>query len=323
MNKNAKINHTPVLESEVVEQFTYLKSCVSPLFFDGTLGAGGHSIAIAQNTLSSNNEARFIGVDQDQKALQIAKKNIKNAKLNDKFILIHDNFKNVDNILDEQGIDKIDGALLDIGVSSMQLDDAERGFSFKDPFQLLDMRMNQDDKIDAKYILNNYRESEIEQILRDYGEEPFARRIARGVVEMRKIKRVDKVKDLLEVLDLAIPTKFKFGKTHYATRTFQALRIEVNHELEILDDTLFYIMGRMNIGGKLAVITFHSLEDRIVKRAFQLMQNPCQCPPRMPCICGKEPIGKIITKKPIIATEAETELNKRSRSAKLRVIEKL
>lgn len=319
--------HIPVLKNEIIESFEYLKDLKNPIFVDGTLGAAGHSLAIAQNQKEKgrNNDIalKMLGIDQDEEALKIAKNNIKSTNLGENFILVHDNFKNVKDILNDLNISKINGALIDLGVSSMQLDQSERGFSFKDPNQPLDMRMDQTRKFDAKFILGNYPEARIEHILREYGEEPFAKTIAKNIRETRKIKRIESIGDLLDIISKSVPSKFKYGRTHFATRTFQALRIEVNSELIKLDNAIYDFVEVLDKGGKLAVITFHSLEDRIVKHAFLKLANPCECPKEMPCICGKKPVIRIITRKPILPTDTEMQNNARSRSAKLRILEKI
>lgn len=315
-----RTDHISVLKKEVLDQFDYLSEIGQGYFFDGTLGAAGHSIAIAQK---SSKKIHFIGLDIDQSALELAKTNVAKEGLSKRFTFERGNFKDAKEILEQLGIESISGALVDLGVSSMQFDQPERGFSFKYPAETLDMRMNQEQDLTAKDILNNYPESVLERIFRDYGEEKFARNIAKYITQRRKRKKIETVGDLLEVLASAIPKKFQFGRTHYATKVFQALRIEVNAELKNLDQAIFDIVAMLQPGGRLAVITFHSLEDRIIKKSFLKLQNPCECPPSMPCACGKEPIASVLTKKPICPDEEEIGNNLRSRSAKLRVIEKL
>jgi 16S rRNA (cytosine1402-N4)-methyltransferase len=314
--------HIPVLKNEIVECFEYLKKIDAPVFVDGTLGAGGHSLAIAQSQ-NDNAKIRFIGIDQDENAIKLAKGNIKKSEGSGSFDLVHDNFKNIKDILEEIKIKNVDGILVDLGVSSMQLDQAERGFSFKDPEQPLDMRMDQTKKFDAKYIIGNYPEAKLEYIFREYGEEPFAKRIAKNICISRKIKKIEKVGDLLDVISTSIPGKMKYGRIHFATKTFQALRIEVNAELTKLDQAIYDFTDVLKTGGRLAVITFHSLEDRIIKHAFIKLADPCECPKQMPCICNKKATVKIVTRKPISSTAEEISLNARSRSAKLRILEKI
>jgi len=316
------MKHIPVLLNEIIATFGYLKKR-GGFFVDGTLGAGGHSLAIVKNLPPANYNLQLVGIDQDQVALNIAKENIKKAGLENNFILVHNNFKNIKSILDEINILKIDGALLDLGVSSMQFDQKERGFSFQDPNQPLDMRMDLDNNITATKIVNEYPESEIVRILRQYGEEPLATKIACNIIERRKKKPFTTVGDLLEILAISIPKKFQFGKTHFATKTFQALRVEVNGELAILEQAIRDFTDLLSPNAKLAVISFHSLEDRIVKQTFNKLARPCTCPPALPCICGKTPTVKVLTSKPIISSDSEIRDNPRSRSAKLRVIEKI
>jgi 16S rRNA (cytosine1402-N4)-methyltransferase len=315
--------HIPVLKNEILDQFGYLTLKKKVIFVDGTLGCAGHSLALTKMLTTAKVSFRLIGIDQDQNAIIKSKKVIDEAKLKNKFVLVHDNFKNINGILSDLDIQKIDGGLLDLGVSSSQFDNGKRGFSFKDNEQFLDMRMDQSKKLDAKYVLNNYSEIELERILRQYGEERFSRKIAHQIVYCRKAKRIEKIHDLLEILRQSIPKKMQFTQTHFATKVFQALRIEVNSELEILEQSIEDFVTCLNPGGRLAIITFHSLEDRIVKHTLNKLANPCGCPPKMPCICGKKPSIKIITKKPILPKQDEIVMNNRSRSAKLRVVEKL
>lgn len=320
--------HIPVLKNEVIATFGYLKDTESPIFVDGTIGAAGHSIAITQNQkVKSENEnvsikLQIIGIDQDQTALKLAEKNIQDAGLDKNFALVHTNFQNTILALNELNIDKIDGALLDLGVSSMQLDSKERGFSFSNSEAPLDMRMDCDNELTAEIVLNTSSSGHLEEIMRRFGEEHFAKNIARSIVYQRKKKPLKTVGDLLEIIESSVPKKSR-GRIHPATRTFQALRIEVNQELDILAQSIENLTKLLKPGGRLAVISFHSLEDRIVKQTFKELENPCHCPSEMPCICGKEPIVRIVTKKPIIPTDKEIAINPRSRSAKLRIVEKL
>jgi len=319
--------HTPVLKNEILETFGYLRKIKMPVFVDGTLGAGGHALAIAltQNLkLKTKNYGSFIGIDKDHAALEIAKENIAEAGLLDQFQFIHDDFKNIKEIFRKLKIEKIDGVLLDLGVSSMQFDQKERGFSFSDPDQPLDMRMDRRSRLTASDIINRYSESALAQIIFNYGEERWGKAIARAITRSRKTRRVSTVGDLLNIIAETLPPKVKYadGK-HFATRTFQALRIEVNQELIGLDKAIAGFVEVLNPGGRLAVISFHSLEDRIVKQTFLKLADPCTCPAEMPCLCGKKPIVKIISKKPIVPSDSETRDNIRSRSAKLRIVEKI
>jgi len=321
--------HTPVLVDQITAIFSYLKEGV---FVDGTLGAGGHSLAIVSKLRATNqesqvtsNELRVIGIDKDKSALEVSCENIKKKGLNKIFILIHNDFKNILDILKDLKIKSIDGAILDLGVSSMQFDNKERGFSFSDPDQFLDMRMNHDQTLTASKIVNYYSQSQIEDILNRFGEEPFANKIAREICLQRKNHRINTVGDLLHALKKAIPVKFqnKF-RIHYATKTFQALRIEVNHELENLEKATLNFISILKPGGRLAVISFHSLEDRIVKNTFRNLAKDCICPSDSPiCTCNHKPEVKLLTKHPLTPREQEIRQNPRSRSAKLRVVEKI
>lgn len=318
------MNHISVLKNEVTKCFDYLDQIGHKCYFvDGTLGLAGHSLAILEKR-SAKNLLTIIGIDQDKTALKSAEEIIKKTNKYDDFILLHDNFKNIKNIATGLRIEKIDGAIIDLGVSSMQFDDKSRGFSFTDPGQTLDMRMDKDQKFDAKSVLNNYSEKELFEILKNYGEEKFAHKITLNTCRSRKENQITTVGDLLKILEISIPKKIqKTSKNHFATKTFQAIRIAVNDELNILEKTITDLADLLNTGGKLAIISFHSLEDRIVKSTFKNLANPCHCPANMPCICGLKPTVKILTTKPIIATPSEIESNPRARSAKLRIIEKL
>lgn len=319
------MNHVSVLKDEVIDQFSYLNKKGS-VFVDGTLGLAGHSMAI----LSSPNHSKYpllskiIGIDTDQSALTEAQKIISERGFAKNLTFVHNNFKNIRSILDELNIEKIDGALLDLGVSSVQFDQKERGFSFQDPDQPLDMRMDQDQKLTAAMILNSYSAEKLTGILFEYGEEKFARTIVKNIIESRKKLPMNKVGDLIEILGKSIPVSIqKRSKIHFATKTFQALRIEVNAELTGLDQTIKDFVYVLKPGARLAIISFHSLEDRIVKKTFQVLESPCQCPPKIPCVCGLKPVVKILTKKPIVPSQQEISANPRSRSAKLRVVEKI
>lgn len=330
------MDHISVLKNEVLENFEYLSDISKGYFVDGTLGAAGHSIEIAKKTKP---DFKIIGIDQDKTALEIARNNINavpttnggigvptdsvGTGMKDKFILIHNNFSNIKDVLIDLKINQIDGMLLDLGVSSMQFDNLERGFSFKDPDQILDMRMDQTQTKDAKDILNNYSKTDIEKILFEYGEERFARQIAFNITRARKDKPIIRVSDLVEIVRDSIPSKMQHGKIHFATKTFQALRIAVNNELSIIDQTILDVTDFLKSGSRLAIISFHSLEDRIVKNTFRHLEHPCECPPALPCVCGKLPIVKILTRKPIISGNEELKLNPRARSAKLRIVEKI
>jgi len=316
------MSHIPVLKNEIIKTFEYLQK-EEGFFVDGTLGMAGHSLAIAEEL--TNNKIKIIGIDKDFEAIKIASDNIKNAKLQDKFVLVHDDFKNIIAIINEQNIDKIAGALIDLGVSSLQLDDKGRGFSFEDKEAFLDMRMNSEQKLDAQEILNKYSESELARILFLYGEEKFSRVIARNVCKSRKDHPVHSVKDLLSILEDSIPLPVRLkSKKHYATNVFRALRIEVNDELKPLGKALQDFINCLSSGARLAVITFHSTEDRIVKQLFRDKARECSCPMDAPvCTCDQIPEVLMITKKPIVPSDEEIAINPRSRSSKLRVIEKV
>jgi 16S rRNA (cytosine1402-N4)-methyltransferase len=301
-----------------------LKECIEMLdikedgiYIDCTLGGAGHSKEILKRL---SPKGRLIGIDQDLDALKAAKEKLKDYK---NVTYVHNNFYNIKEILKSLEVEKVDGILMDLGVSSYQLDEGERGFSYmKEP--ALDMRMNREESFSAYNVVNEYSEDELFRILRDFGEEKFSRRIAARIVEKRKIKPVETTLELVKIIDGCIPAKFKREGGHPAKRTFQAIRIEVNSELSILDRTIEDGIEALNKEGIMAIITFHSLEDRIVKNKFRDLTDPCKCPKELPmCVCGKKPIIRLINKKPIEATKEELENNSRSRSAKLRVCKKI
>ncbi len=308
---------------EVLSAFEYLKGRKSAIFVDGTLGLAGHSLAIANELKAKRKKIKVVGIDKDQEALVIAKKNIEEAELSDSFTLVYDDFSNIKEIIKGLKESNVDGILLDLGVSSMQLDDKSRGFSFEDREQLLDMRMNKNQHKDAEYVLNNYSKHDLENVLKD-GEEKFYKNITKLVIEARKIKRIKTVGELVKIIEQAYPLKLKAKKTNFATGTFRALRLEVNDEISDLEKTIEKLMSVLSPGGKLAIISFHSLEDRIVKHKFRTLENPCTCPPKQPyCTCGKKASLKVLTKKPIMPSDDEVAENPRSRSAKLRIVEKI
>ena len=282
-------------------------------FADGTLGGGGHTEVILSRT-----SGRVIGIDRDYEALKAAGERL--APFGSRFVPVHGNYAEICSLLDQCGVDKIDGMLMDLGVSSYQLDNPERGFSFHNDAPL-DMRMDQTAALTAEEVLNTYSEKELTRIISQYGEEKWAVRIARFIVEARPLHTT---MDLVRVIDAAVPAAERRKVSHPARRTFQAIRIEVNSELSLLEGALRSAVDRLSPGGRLVVITFHSLEDRIVKQTFQNLQNPCTCPPKAPvCICGKKPLGHIVTRKPVLPDEEECERNPRSRSAKVRCFEKI
>ncbi len=286
------------------------------IYVDGTLGGAGHSSLIATKLTTG----RLIGIDQDGDAIEAATKRLGPYK--DKVTIVRDNYENIPAVLDRLGIDRVNGILLDLGVSSYQLDTAERGFSYMADAPL-DMRMDDRMEKTAGDIVNGYSETELFHIIRDYGEDSFAKNIAKHIVQERARKPVETTGELAEIIKQSIPAKLRMTGGHPAKKTFQAIRIELNRELQVLSDSLSGMMERLASGGRLCIITFHSLEDRIVKNAFKKAENPCICPPGLPvCVCGRKPVGKNITKHPIVPGEKELEENSRSKSAKLRIFEK-
>lgn len=309
-----KFNHISVLLNECIEGLNIKENGI---YVDGTLGGGGHSSHIAAKLTTG----RLIGIDQDTDAIQAASKRLEPYK--NVFTAVHSNFYNVREVLDNLGIEKADGFLLDLGVSSYQLDEADRGFSYMHDAPL-DMRMNRENEYSAWNVVNEKSEKELNDIIFKYGEEKWAKRIAQFIVQERAIKPIETTYELVEVIKKAVPKGARRDGPHPAKRTFQAIRIEVNGELAILDKTVDDMVASLNPGGRLCIITFHSLEDRIIKNAMKRHENPCVCPPEFPvCVCGKKPDGKVITRKPILPSDEELELNPRSRSAKLRILERI
>ena len=306
-------NHVPVLLEETIDSLNIKEDGI---YVDCTLGGAGHSSEILKKL---SKKGRLIGIDQDINAINAAKDRLKDY---DNVTYVHNNFYNLASILDELNVDKVDGILMDLGVSSYQLDTPERGFSYmKDA--MLDMRMNTENGISAYDVVNGYSEDDLFRIIKDYGEERFARKIARAIVKERNEKPVETTLELVKVIKNVIPMKFQQGG-HPAKKTFQAIRIEVNHELEILNKTVEDGVNYLNPNGRISVITFHSLEDRIIKTKFKELENPCTCPKEFPiCVCGKKPVVKVVTRKPIEPNEFERENNSRSRSSKLRVAQKI
>jgi len=307
------MEHRTVLLDETVR---YLRLAPGMTVVDGTLGGGGHTERILQEITPGG---RLIGIDKDEYALQRARERLK--AFGDSLICVHDDFRHIRSILSGLEIDGIDGAVLDLGVSSFQLDQCDRGFSYNLDSRL-DMRMNRKDKMCAADVVNTYSQQDLERILRDYGEERWAARIAEFIVRERSERPIETTGHLVEVIKKAVPKGARQDGPHPARRTFQALRIEVNGELDAISTALADFAAVLSDGARLAVITFHSLEDRIVKQAFRQLEQPCECPPEFPvCVCGKTPAGKVITKKPVLPSHEEIEQNHRSRSAKLRVFE--
>lgn len=309
-----EFKHTSVLLKETIEN---LQVKPGGTYIDGTLGGGGHAYEIASKLTG---EGRLIGIDQDEDAILAAGKRL--GAFGEKVRIVRDNYCNARNILDDMGIKGVDGIVLDLGVSSYQLDEANRGFSYKLDADL-DMRMDTRQSLSAKEIVNAYPEMELYRIIRDYGEEQFAKNIAKHIVAARKDGQIETTGQLNEIIRAAIPAKMRQGGGHPSKRTFQAIRIECNKELEVLKNSLDDLIRMLRPGGRICVITFHSLEDRIVKSAFKRNENPCICPPDFPvCTCGREAQGKVVTRKPILPSGEETEENKRAKSAKLRVFER-
>lgn len=309
-----EFNHISVLLEECIEGLNIKEDGI---YIDGTMGGAGHSKEIVKKLTTG----KLIGIDQDMNAINKAKEVLKDHM--DKVIMVHDNFKNIENILLELGIDKVDGILLDLGVSSHQLDEGDRGFSYKKEASL-DMRMNREQNLSAWDVVNTYSVDQIETIIKEYGEENWAKRIAEFIGIERQEKPIDTTEDLVEVIKKAVPSGARRDGPHPAKRTFQAIRIEVNNELGIIRQTILDGCKALNKKGRMCIITFHSLEDRIVKQTYRELFADCICPVELPiCQCDKKREVKIITRKPILASEEELENNRRSRSAKLRIIEKI
>lgn len=310
-----EFRHTSVLLEETIEALNVKPDGV---YLDGTLGGGGHACEVCRRL---NDQGRFYGIDQDEAAVEAAGKRLE--EFGSRVTIIRDNYCNAREALREKGVECVDGIVLDLGVSSYQLDTAERGFTYKYDAPL-DMRMDQRQRLTARDIVNDYDEQSLYRIIRDYGEDQFARNIAKHIVQARMEKPVETTFELNEIIKAAIPARMRAVGGHPSKRTFQAIRIECNHELDVLRDTLQDFIDMLNPQGRLCIITFHSLEDRIVKSFFREMENPCTCPPEFPvCICGKTPYGKVISRKPILPTQEEMEENPRSKSAKLRAFERI
>lgn len=309
-----KFEHKSVLLKETIENLNIKNDGI---YVDGTLGGGGHSYEIVKQL----GTGRLIGIDQDETAIDAASKRLEEYK--DKVTIIRKNYSQMKEIMQDLQIPEVDGILLDLGVSSHQFDNFDRGFSYRKEAPL-DMRMDVRNPKTAKDIVNNYDEDRLFKIIKDYGEERFARNIAREIVRRRAEKEIETTIELNEIIDSSIPRKFKINTGHPSAKTYQAIRIEVNRELEVLTDTIDDMIELLAPGGRLCIISFHSLEDRIVKLAYRNHEDPCSCPRDFPiCICGKTSSGKATTRKPIIPSQGEIEENTRSKSAKLRVFEKI
>jgi len=309
-----EFQHVSVLLNECIEGLN-IKS--DGIYVDGTLGGAGHSSVIVEKLGESG---RLIGIDQDEEAILAATEKLKKYKKS--VDIIHNNYVNLYQVLLNLDIQHVDGILLDLGVSSYQLDNKDRGFSYRFDSSL-DMRMDTRNELTARDIVNGYSESELFRVIRDYGEDKFAKNIAKHIVANRANKPIETTFELNEIIKAAIPAKMRADGGHPSKRTFQALRIECNRELDVLKEAIDQMIDVLNPGGRLCIITFHSLEDRIVKTAFRNAENPCTCPPSFPvCVCGKESKGKVITRKPILPSEEELENNSRSKSAKLRIFER-
>lgn len=306
--------HYSVLLPETIEQL-HIKE--DGIYVDGTLGGGGHSYEIAKRLTTG----RLIGIDQDYDALEAAGKRLR--PFADRVTLVHSNYEAMVERVHELGIDKVDGILLDLGVSSFQLDTPERGFSYMVEDAPLDMRMDQDNPMTAADIVNDYSEEDLYRIIRDYGEDRFAKNIAKNIVKERQKEWITRAGQLNQIIERSIPKKLQVTGGHPAKRTYQAIRIELNRELDVLEQNLDAFIDLLAEDGRICIITFHSLEDRIVKNTFKKNQDPCTCPKDFPvCVCGKKSKGRVITRKPILPSEKELEENTRSRSAKLRVFER-
>ena len=311
-----EFSHYSVMLKETIEE---LKVKSDGIYVDGTLGGGGHAYQVASRL---SEKGRLIGIDQDADAIAAAGERLK--EFGDKITIIRSNYANMKEKLHRIGVEKVDGIVLDLGVSSFQLDTPERGFTYRDENAPLDMRMDDRQSLTAKDIVNGYSEMDLYRIIRDYGEDKFAKNIAKHIVQERAEKPIETTGELTEIIRASIPMKVQVTGGHPAKRTFQAIRIELNKELEVLQNNLDDMIDLLNPGGRICIITFHSLEDRIVKTNFKRNENPCTCPSDFPvCVCGKKSKGKVVTRKPILPSEEELEVNSRSKSAKLRVFERV
>ena len=309
-----EFKHKSVLLNECIEN---LRIRPDGIYVDGTLGGGGHSYEICRRL---SEKGRLIGIDQDAAAIEAAGERL--GEFAGKVTIVRSNYCNMRAELAKLGITSVDGVILDLGVSSYQLDEADRGFTYREDAPL-DMRMDQRQTLTAKDVVNEYSEMELYRIIRDYGEDKFAKNIAKHIVSARNEHVIETTGELIHIIKAAIPAKVRAVGGHPAKRTFQAIRIEVNHELDVLRDSLDDMIDLLSDGGRICIITFHSLEDRIVKTIYKKNENPCVCPPEFPvCVCGKKPKGRVVTRKPIVPGDVELEENPRAKSAKLRVFER-
>lgn len=307
--------HKSVLLNETIDS---LNIRPDGIYVDGTLGGAGHALEVVKRL---GPKGRLIGIDQDADAIAAAGERLKDY--DSQVTIVRNNYEQIDAILSDLGIPKVDGIYLDLGVSSYQLDTPERGFTYREDAPL-DMRMDQRNTTTAADIINGYSEFDLYRLIRDYGEDKFAKNIAKHIVRAREEKRIETTGELIEIIKAAVPMKVRAVGGHPAKKTFQAVRIELNKELEVLNQSIDKMIELLNPGGRLSIITFHSLEDRIVKTRFRNNENPCTCPPDFPvCMCGKVSKGKVITRKPIVPSDEEIENNKRAKSSKLRVFEKI
>ncbi len=309
-----EFKHIPVMLEECMQALNLKDNGV---YFDGTLGGGGHSGEILKRTYPNGS---LIATDRDEEAIREASKRL--AGYGSRFTAVKDNFKNFSVVLESLGVSQIDGAIIDLGVSSYQLDNRERGFSYMADDVKLDMRMDKSSPLSAYELINEYSENRIKYILETYGEEKFAKNVAKNVVLYRQEKPIETCGELVEIIKKSIPLKFQ-KDGHPAKRTFQAIRIAVNEELDGLDKAIKDVISKLKTGGRIAILTFHSLEDRIVKNVFNDLSTSCICDKRYPCVCNRKQIVKIVNKKPITATQEEMDANSRSKCAKLRIAEKL
>ena len=311
MGENIEFKHIPIMLNQVIEG---LDIKPNGIYVDGTLGGGGHSYEIAKRLV---NDGKLIGIDQDEAAIKAAGARL--SEFSDRVTIVRSNYAQMVSVLQSLGIEQVDGILLDLGVSSHQLDNAERGFSYMEDAPL-DMRMDRRQEKTARDIVNYYSQAELTRIIREYGEDKFAAKIAAKIIASRENKPIETTGELAEIIKSAIPMKYRLTGGHPAKRTFQAIRIELNRELGVLEESIEGMLDILSDGGRMAVITFHSLEDRIVKTAFRKAESPCTCPSDFPiCVCGKKSKGFVVSRKPVVPSDEEMERNPRAKSSKLRV----